>query len=104
MEFDKTMWYFPWYAQTVHKTLPWGGGGLGSGEGWGGSIGASEGHREHMPTPISPNFFVFMWFSGKNWPNNSLVPLEGWSPIWEILDLPLDGFEEWYGGGLGTIW
>ena len=44
-------------------------------------------------TPQGPISFIFMQFSGNNWPNNRLAPPPGggWigAPLWEILCPPL---------------
>ena len=38
-----------------------------------------------------PNFFIFVQFSGKNCQIVGRCP-----PVWEILDLPLEGYEKEY--------
>ena len=47
------------------------------------------GGRQRCPDPLDPIYFIFMQFSGKNWPNNRLAPPRwGWyrHSAWEILD------------------
>ena len=45
-------------------------------------------HGRAPPHPV-PFFFMFMQFSGKNYQNNRLPPLGVGTPMWEILDPPL---------------
>ena len=49
-------------------------------------------HRRQWRIPSRQNFFIFMQFLGKNWPNNRLaLPLGVGTPPLKILKPPLEG-------------
>ena len=52
------------------------------------------GARDACPLPTQ-NFFIFMQFFGKNWPDSRLLPPVGLAPPWEIPDPLLLTVTQW---------